>query len=260
MVIVTSKASHAFAAYNETVRTTWLKAQDAVVVAKPGPGFDHASIETIARLLRDIHRGEHSALKFLVFEFAEGGAAATTPSDAFADLVAATADLIVDTPVVTLAWARGLMEGLDFDFAMNCSAIVAETGARFSFSGSLSICSGFMRRSPPDWLRQGRTPHRQRQNTHRRGSAQSLLVKEVVAAQPDYSGMVGYLGRLEHHYNASHAIFRAQRMAEPPIDRRPVDVTERRSVSGRVEPGGVGPILKQGQQFLDWSRLAVRKP
>ncbi len=229
MVIVTSKASHAFAAYNETVRTTWLKAQDAVVVAKPGPGFDHASIETIARLLRDIHRGEHSALKFLVFEFAEGGAAATTPSDAFADLVAATADLIVDTPVITLAWARGLMEGLDFDFAMNCSAIVAETGARFSFSGEpfdlFGLYAALGRRI--GFAKAERLIDSDKILTAAE-ARDLLLVKEVVAAQPDYSGMVGYLGRLERRYNASHAIFRAQRMAEPPIDRRPVDVTERR--------------------------------
>jgi hypothetical protein len=50
------------------------------------------------------------------------------------------------------------------------------------------------------------------------------MVRDVAPARPGHDGIASYLAQFERRYNASHAIFRAQRIAEPPISRRPVIV------------------------------------
>jgi enoyl-CoA hydratase/carnithine racemase len=208
---------------------TWLRGGDALVVSKAHPGFDRASVDTVVALLREIESGAHLSLKFLVFDFEVGGASATNAPEGFGEMVAANAELIVDTPVITVAWARTLMNGLDFDFAMNCSALVAESGARFSFAGEpfdlFGLYAALGRRI--GFVKAERLIESER--TLSAAEAKDLmLVKDVVAPRHSFDGILDYLAQFERRYNASHAIFRAQRLAEPPIDRRPVDYLERR--------------------------------
>ena len=47
-----------------------------------------------------------------------------------------------------------------------------------------------------------------------------LIVRDVVGPQAGFAAIDDYLAQFGRRYNASHAIFRAQRMAQPPIDRR----------------------------------------
>ncbi len=228
MGLVSSKDWQAFNPLQAGVKMTWLREGDTLVVSKARAGFDRASIDVVLDLLRKIESGAHPSLKFLVFDFAQGGAEATRAPDGFGEMVAANADLIVDTPVITLAWARSLLNGLDFDFAMNCSALVAETGARFSFAGEpfdlFGLYAALGRRI--GFVKAERLIDSER--TLSAAEAKELmLVKDVVAPQPDFSGILAYLTNFERRYNASHAIFRAQRLAEPPIDRRPVDMVQR---------------------------------
>ncbi|GLI94212.1 enoyl-CoA hydratase [Methylocystis echinoides] len=215
------------ASLGDGLKVNCLEAQGALVVRKSQAGFDPASVAGIGEVLRGLTANRADGVRFLVFDFAQGGPGPTRAPDGFADMVAATADLIVDTPVITLAWARGLMSGLDFDFAMNCSAVVAEQPAGFSFAGepfdllglyaALGRKIGFARAErliESDLLL---SPQEARD---------LLLVRDVVAASPDQDGIAAYLAQFERRYNASHAIFRAQRMAEPPIDRRPLILGE----------------------------------
>jgi enoyl-CoA hydratase/carnithine racemase len=223
MVIVSSNDWQGIALPRTGLRTSWLRQDEALVVSKSRPGFDRASVSRISGLLHEIGSGAQPRLKFLVFDFAEGGADAAIPPEGFDDMVAANAELIVDTPVITIAWVRGLLDGLDFDFAMNCSVIVAETGARFSFAGEpfdlFGLYAALGRRI-------GFAKTERLIESDRILSASEarelMLVKDVVAPQPDLAGISYYLAQFERRYNANHAIFRAQRMAEPPIDRRPV--------------------------------------
>lgn len=206
----------------------WSEGGETLVIGKPRPGFDRASVDSIAAELRAIGSGAYPSLKFLVFDLAGGEAAATQPPQGFADLVAATADLIIDTPVITLAWARGLLGGLDFDFAMNCSMSVAEADARFSFAGEpfdlLGLYATVGRRI--GFARAERLIESDRLLTAEEAK-ELMLVKDVVNAAPGLEGVTAYLSQFDRRYNASHAIFRAQRMAEPPIDRRPVNAVTR---------------------------------
>lgn len=211
------------------VTTIWLAEQEALVVSKAGPGFDSASVAAVSAILRSVVAGEQGALKFLVFDFAQAGGAITSAPDGFSDMVAANAELIVDTPVISLAWARGAMTGLDFDFAMNCSAIVAEQGARFSFAGDpfdlLGLYAALGRRI--GFAKAERLIESDRALAPQE-ARDLMIVKDVVVAGQGVEGIADYLSQFERRYNASHAIFRARRMAEPPIDRRPVNATDRR--------------------------------
>jgi len=225
MGLVSSNDWQAFSSTYAGIRTSWLRQRDTLVLSKSGPGFDRKSVEQISSLLREIVAGKDPQLKFLVFDFAHEGAGSGAPPEGFAEMVDANAELIVDTPVITIAWARTLLSDLDFDFAMNCSAIVAETQARFSFAGEpfelLGLYAAVGRRI--GFAKTERLIESER--TLSADEARDLmLVKDVVAAQPETAGISSYLAQFERRYNASHAIFRAQRMAEPPIDRRPVGV------------------------------------
>jgi enoyl-CoA hydratase/carnithine racemase len=224
MESVSSSVMQLFSPPSTSIKTSWLSHHNALVVSKLKASFDGASVEMISKLAREIRAGRRSDLRFLVFDIAVDGADAASAPEGFADMVAANAELIVDTPVITIAWARSLLNGLDFDFAMNCSVIVAESGARFSFAGEpfelFGLYAALGRRI-------GFSKAERLIESERVLSAiearEMLLVKDVAPPQPEFIGISAYLTQFERRYNASHAIFRAQRMAEPPIDRRPVD-------------------------------------
>lgn len=114
---------------------------DALIVTKSRAGFDHGDVQGLAWLLDVIAGGAFGRLKYLVFDFshAEGCSSAV---EGFEALVAANAQLVRDAPVITIAWARSHMAGADLDFALYCSMLVAESGARFSFDGDPSALFG----------------------------------------------------------------------------------------------------------------------
>jgi enoyl-CoA hydratase/carnithine racemase len=206
----------------------WLKDRQALVLRKTRPGFDAQTIRTITDLLAAIDRGELSEIRYLVYDFAHGVREATRPAEGFGEIAAQNSELIVGTPVITLAWARGLMSGSDFDFAMHCSAIVAERDAQFSFSGDPSDLLGL-------YAAVGRTlgfvkaERLMESNTAltAEDAHELLIVRDVVEPQPGAAAIERYLAQFGRRYNASHAIFRAQRMVQPGVDRRSLVAPER---------------------------------
>jgi enoyl-CoA hydratase/carnithine racemase len=54
-----------------------------------------------------------------------------------------------------------------------------------------------------------------------------LIVRDVVEPQPGSAAIERYLAQFGRRYNASHAIFRAQRMVQPVVDRRTLAALER---------------------------------
>lgn len=201
--------------------TVWLKDHRALVLRKTRPGFDAPTIKTITDILSSIERGELNELRYLVYDFAHGTREAPKPPEGFGEAAAQNSELIVDTPVITLAWARGLMSGSDFDFAMHCSALVAEKTAYFSFSGDPSDLLGL-------YAAVGRTlgfvKAERLMETNTALTAEEahelLIVRDVVEPQPGVAAIENYLALFGRRYNASHAIFRAQRMVQPLVDRR----------------------------------------
>lgn len=209
--------------------TIKLPHHEAIVVSKSRPGFDRASVDEISSLLRSVSDGDFDPLKFLVFDFAHGNSAAKGAPEGFSELVGATAELIVSAPVITIGWARSLMTGADFDFALNCSAIIAERGARFYFGGdpfdlfglyaALGRKIGFVkveRLIESDALISAEE------------ARELMIVKDIVAPQSELAASDAYLSQMGRRHNASYALFRAQRLAQPPIDRRGFDDSSRR--------------------------------
>lgn len=206
------------------LRMNLLAGQEALVLSKSRPGFDAASAASVMELLGRVRDGAYPALKYLVFDFAHGEAPSIGAPEGFADMVAATAELIVATPVITLAWARGRCAGVDFDLAMHCSALIAETGATFSFEGDpfdlFGLYAALGRRL--GFVKVERLIESERVLSAEEAH-ELMLVRDLAPPLPELSGISAYLAQFERRYNASHAIFRAQRMAEPPIDRRRPD-------------------------------------
>ena len=208
--------------------TLWLKDRQALVLRKTRPGFDAATIQTITDVLSAIDRGELNEIRYLVYDFAHGVREAPRPAAGFGEIAAQNSELIVDTPVITLAWARGLMSGSDFDFAMHCSAIVAEKSAHFSFSGDAADLLGLYAAvgRTLGFVRAERLIENDRTLTAEE-ARDLLIVRDVVEPDAGIAAMENYLTQFGRRYNASHAIFRAQRMVQPVLDRRSLMALER---------------------------------
>ena len=112
-----------------------LEGGDVLVVSKLHPGFDDECVDDLTRLLSAISSGRTARPKYLVFDFAHRRGGEASGSAGFQNLVAANSELILDAPVITVAWVRSFMAGADFEFACHCAMLVAERGALFSFDG-----------------------------------------------------------------------------------------------------------------------------
>lgn len=196
------------------------EAHDALIVTKSRPGFDEPTAEALARLVAAVAGGELAGLKYLVIDFAHGDAAGAPPPPRLAELNAAIEELILRAPVITIAWARSVMAGGDLDVALNCSILAAQDRACFSFAGdpmrlfglyaALARKIGFVKTER--LIESGRLL-----------SAEEMrdlcLARDVIAAGEGAAPIEAYLQGCARRHNASQAIFRAQRLAMPPIER-----------------------------------------
>jgi hypothetical protein len=112
-----------------------LEGGDVLVVSKLHPGFDDECIDDLTGLLSAISSGRIARPKYLVFDFAHRRGGEASGSAGFQNLVAANSELILEAPVITVAWVRSFMAGADFEFACHCAMLVAEKEALFSFDG-----------------------------------------------------------------------------------------------------------------------------
>ena len=198
---------------------------DMLVVSKLRPGFDRDCVDNLSLLLRKIASGVLSKLKYLVFDFAHRGDDQSHPVDGFDDLVSATSELILSAPVITIAWARSFMSGADLDFALVCSGMVAEREARFSFEtdlvSSIGLYSSLARKI--GWVK---TEQLMDHGSVLDADAMMalLLTKKAADKNTGVTGIEQYVGQCSRRYNASYSICRAQRIAMPPVIRRPCSV------------------------------------
>jgi hypothetical protein len=190
----------------------WIEPLETLIVTKLSQGFDRDCVNDLARLLAAISCGEISRLKYLVFDFAHPRDGASAGSEGFEDLVVANAELILRAPVITVAWARSLLAGADFEFAIHCSMLVAEKDALFSFDGepatlfglysSLARKIGFVKTQR--LIEEGAILGAQEMQN-------LLLAKDVVEPQNGLAAIRGFVRQCGRRYNATYSIFRAQR-------------------------------------------------
>lgn len=194
---------------------------DTLLVSKLGAGFDQDCVDGLRKLLRKISDGGLPGLKYLVFDFAHRDEGPATAADGFDDLASANAQLILDAPVISIAWARSYLAGSDLDFALSCSMMVADRNASFSFDadltsavgvyGSLAQKLGFVKAER--LMENGEVLDAEQMQ-------ELCLVKHIVESGEGIGGAEHYVRQCGRRYNASYSMFRAQRITMPPVRRQ----------------------------------------
>ncbi|PWB83971.1 MAG: enoyl-CoA hydratase [Methylocystaceae bacterium] len=195
---------------------------DTLLISKLSPGFDRECVDNLSLLLRKVSEGGLPRLKYLVFDFAHQGEQVAEAADGFDELASANARLILDAPVISIAWARSYLADADLDFALSCSMMVADRSARFNFDadltsavgvyGALAQKLGFVK---AERLMEGGEILTAEQMHELR------LVKHIIEKDEGIGGAESYVRQCGRRYNASYSMFRAQRISVPPI-RRPI--------------------------------------
>jgi enoyl-CoA hydratase/carnithine racemase len=208
----------------------WRRTADTLVIAKSRAGFDAEAVGGLSALLDAIVSGEVAGLKYLVFDFHHGCEDGVSEcADGFEALVAANAELILNAPVISIAWARSDMRGADLEFAMSCSTIVAARGARFQFNADAADSFGLYNAlSKKIGFAKAERLLENEQVLSAEEMEKLFLVKEIVEKDDGEAGILRYVEQLGRRYNASCGIFRAQRMSMGAWRRRPEAVTEMR--------------------------------
>jgi|GEM_PF-1954010 hypothetical protein len=189
-----------------------LEGGDVLVVTKLHPGFDDECVDELTRLLSAISTGRAERPKYLVFDFAHRRGGKASGSRGFQNLLAANSELILDAPVITVAWVRSFMAGADFEFACHCAMLVAEKEALFSFDGDpeglFALYASLARKI-------GLVRTQKLMETGAALGAEDMhnlmLAKDVVEPTRGLAAMGDYLRQCGRRYNAAYAIFRAQR-------------------------------------------------
>jgi len=188
---------------------------NTVVIRKLSPGFPDICVRTLDKLFGKIEAGRLGELKFVVFDFAHASGSAEPYGKGVERLMDRLIDLVVASPVITVAWVRGPMGGADLEFALRCSALLADPAAIFSFDceperiGSLyAVLSrrlGLVRTER--LLEAGDTLDAPTMR-------ELCLVKDLVDTHDGLAAIETYLMCYARRYNGNLAILRAQRMTE----------------------------------------------
>jgi len=201
-----------FKCKSNSLELSRLEKGDALIVTKRSPGFEDDCVNDLTRLLSAISTGRIARPKYLVFDFAHRRRGDSNGGAGFQNLVAANSELILDAPVITMAWARSFIAGADFEFASHCSMLVAEKDALFSFDGDPTRLFGLYA-SLARKIGLVKT-----QGLMERGAVLGaedmrnlMLAKDVVEPKRGLAAMGEYMRQFGRRYNAAYAIFRAQR-------------------------------------------------
>ncbi|MGA9601711.1 MAG: enoyl-CoA hydratase, partial [Methylocystis sp.] len=172
-------------------------------------------MQTLDKILGEIEAGRLGELKFVVFDFAHAAGLADPYGKGVEKLMDRLVDLVVASPVITVAWARGPMQGADLEFALRCSALIADPAAQFSFDCEPERIAGLYAALT---RRLGLVRAERLLEAGERLDATTMrelcLVKELVDTHDGLAAIETYLLCYARRYNGNLAILRAQRMAE----------------------------------------------
>jgi enoyl-CoA hydratase/carnithine racemase len=210
---------------------------NTVVIRKISPGFSDLCVRTLDKIFNEIEAGRLGELKFVVFDFAHAPGSAELYGKGVERLMDRLIDLVVASPVITVAWARGPMHGADLEFALRCSALLADSAAQFSFDceperigrlyGVLTRRLGLVRTER--LLEAGETLDAPTMH-------ELCLVKELVDTHDGLAAIETYLLCYARRYNGNLAILRAQRLAEKALAESSASLRSRRAGGGATRP------------------------
>lgn len=191
----------------------------ALIITKPTAGFDSTAVESLRQVVRDAAAGLYGELKFLAIDFANTHASDAPPADGFHALVAEVANLILKAPIVSVACARGPLQGADMELALACSMLIGERGVEFSFAADPIVSVGAYA-----FLAQkiGFVRAERLMEDGRILSAEDLrdmlLLKDIAEPGEGRQALELFLRRTARRHNSAYGIYRAQRIASPAVD------------------------------------------
>ena len=203
------------------------------LVSKLDRGFDRDSMDGLTLLLRErFDRSTAGAQISRVRLRSSRATASRRRADGFDELASANARLILDAPVISIAWARTYLNGADLDFALSCSMIVADRDARFCFEadlasavgiyGALAQKLGFVKAERLMENGEVLTAEQMQElglgQAYRRKRRRSRRTRRAMCASA------------AARHNASYSMFRAQRITAPPVRRQSPAATASRRV------------------------------
>lgn len=201
---------------NEGLIEHSVPALQALVITKLVAGLDDHCVESLRRIIEDVAAGRRGMLKFLVLDFAHHMERDSEGGVDFNRLVNELANLILRSPIVSVACVRADLAGADLDLALACNLMIAESGRRFSFAAdpALSLATyGFLSQkigfvgAERLMEKSDRVAAEQMQDL--------LLVKAILAKGAGFAEVEQFLARSIRRHNSSYAIYRAQRIARP---------------------------------------------
>ena len=187
---------------------------DLIVASRPRGNLTAAVVNQLTCLVRDVRQGRERDCKFLVFDLDEGTGAAEEPGApaGLDDMLGEVSDLIVEVPVVTVAWARGRVAGPDLELAFACSVIAGEPRTRFHFDldlvSSLRTYSALAHKV--GFVRAERMMESGAELDV--GQMNDLMLLTAVPLSQGASGIRDFARARSRRHNAACGIYRAQRL------------------------------------------------
>jgi hypothetical protein len=201
---------------NEGLIEHRIEALQTLVITKLVAGFDDECVDSLRLIIEDAAAGRRGPLKFLVLDFAHHMERDSEGGTDFNRLVNDVAQLILRSPIVSVACVRAHLAGADLELALACNLMIAEAGRRFSFAadptvslatyGFLSQKIGFVRAER--LMETGDSVNAEQMRD-------LLLVKAMLEEGAGFGEVEQFLARSLRRHNSAYAIYRAQRIASP---------------------------------------------
>ncbi len=196
------------------LKVTVIEPLEAVIVARTRQVWDEGQIGLLRQTIRRIATGQ-TACKFLVLDIPSCQEGMGKPPNGFDECVEDVMNLIVEVPVISIAWARGLLAGADLEMALTCSIMVGEPEAALSFERDLvnSLRSYSLLAQKIGFVQ----AERLMENGTVLGAKAAydlMLLHSIVPPQGGpFDGIAEFVKTRTRRHNSSYGIYRAQRIA-----------------------------------------------
>lgn len=198
------------------IRSFHLEAAEALVIRKDFAGLSAQWVAQARQVVKTAVAGGLGGIKFLVFDLAAAAGEEASRSEDAHLLLGEIANLILQAPIVTIAYARKTIGGADLELALACNMLICDEQAGFSFAADPveAVATYVLLAQKIGFVRAERLMERE-DVLNAAQMRELLLLKDTTA--PGVSGLEEFLIRAHRRHNSAAAMYRAQRIATPLI-------------------------------------------